>query len=521
MILLLILLNLLQAQKRLSWLVIVAAVIALIATVSLFVYFFKRYKRIEKETENEWDSSRTSLFVDEPAARPKKIERPAVPETVEKESPMATEPAQGSTRMFASDITLPSFTPATNEGETKTEPAPVEQAAPPVEPPATPQPPPVEPSVKPGATEILASPKQPVPVAESKPADKVVEQEALAPVDTVEPVRSEVEAPPAVIEPPKVAKVEERPSRAAFESPKIERVSQREIYEAPRIEPLTPREASATRELRSVRPISSAPPPPERPDVQDVRGTVRLGSERILKSDQPVPETRETRTLKEDVIAVTPMAEPALTGGASRSKMFGAVLGLPSEASRQPLILGSPVKPAEEIGIGELTHYGQDLGPKGGRAGKIALFTILGLMVAAGASYLFVPSVHSRVGDYLAKLRGRDLQAAQEAAMKPKAQVIPSTRPEVNKSTVTARGAVDNLSDEPLENLSVEVSLQRGDGQSPEIRTIAVTPNPLPPNQRGSFEFEYDGKRDTGFAGYTITRLLSNGNEVRFRAPGK
>ena len=128
MILLLVLFNLLQAQKRLSWFVIVAAVIALIATVSLFVYFFKRYKRIEKETENEWDSTRTSLFVDEPMPRARKVEQPAVPETVEKESPMATKPTASSTRMFGSDITLPSFTPATNEAETKSEPVQVEPA---------------------------------------------------------------------------------------------------------------------------------------------------------------------------------------------------------------------------------------------------------------------------------------------------------------------------------------------------------------------------------------------------------
>src|SRR5262245_40965106 len=107
MILLLLLFNLLQAPKRLSWFVIVAAVIALTATVSLFVYFYKRYKRIEKETENEWDSSRTSLFVDEPRPRVTKVEQPAVPETVEKVGPLAKQPAVGSTRMFGSDISLP------------------------------------------------------------------------------------------------------------------------------------------------------------------------------------------------------------------------------------------------------------------------------------------------------------------------------------------------------------------------------------------------------------------------------
>jgi hypothetical protein len=105
--------------------------------------------------------------------------------------------------------------------------------------------------------------------------------------------------------------------------------------------------------------------------------------------------------------------------------------------------------------------------------------------------------------------------------MKQRAQIIPSFRPEVNKNMVTARGAIDNISDEPLEGLSLEVSLQRGGDTAPEIRSVAVIPDPLPPGQRGTFEFEYDGKRDTGFTGYKITRLFSNGTEVRFRMPGQ
>jgi TonB family protein len=40
-----------------------------------------------------------------------------------------------------------------------------------------------------------------------------------------------------------------------------------------------------------------------------------------------------------------------------------------------------------------------------------------------------------------------------------------------------------------------------------------------PPKQ--PVEFEYDGKRDTGFAGYTITKLFSNESEVKFRLPGQ
>ena len=58
----LLLLNLLQ-QGRLSKVVIVGAALLFIAGVSLLVYFYRRYRRIEKEPEEDWDLSRRSLFV--------------------------------------------------------------------------------------------------------------------------------------------------------------------------------------------------------------------------------------------------------------------------------------------------------------------------------------------------------------------------------------------------------------------------------------------------------------------------
>ena len=115
--------------------------------------------------------------------------------------------------------------------------------------------------------------------------------------------------------------------------------------------------------------------------------------------------------------------------------------------------------------------------------------------------------------------RSQPTGSQAEAAMNTRAEVIPSYRPEVNKNIITARGAVDNISDEPLKNLYVEISLQSGGHASTETRKVPVTPNPLPPSQRGMFEFQYDGKRDTGFAGYKIIRLLSDETEVKFRTP--
>jgi hypothetical protein len=117
-------------------------------------------------------------------------------------------------------------------------------------------------------------------------------------------------------------------------------------------------------------------------------------------------------------------------------------------------------------------------------------------------------------------MRGDDTQEAIRAAMKTKVQVI-ILQTQVNKNIVTARYAVDNISDEPIENLSVEVQLQRRADAPPEIRTVSVTPNLLPPGQRGTFEFEYDGKRDSGFTGYKVNRMFSNDTEVKFRTPPK
>jgi hypothetical protein len=140
------------------------------------------------------------------------------------------------------------------------------------------------------------------------------------------------------------------------------------------------------------------------------------------------------------------------------------------------------------------------------------------LLAGGAASYFFVPAVHTPVSNWIARVRGTDAQGTFQSS-KPKAQIIPSFRLEVNKNMVTARGAVDNISNDPLENLEIEVSLQPGGDAPPETRRIPVTPNPLPSSARGSFQFEYDGKRDTGYAGYKITKLFSNGTEIKFRAP--
>jgi hypothetical protein len=491
----LLLFNLIQ-QARLSKVVIVGAVLLFIAGVSLLVYFYRRYQRIEKEPEEDWDLSRRSLFVSVTPPSPKTEEASAIHPVAIGETAVETIPVPtDGTREFASEKQTPSATmKSTPESH--------------VEVPPSPEPvPQAETSSEERATRILASPS-PIKPAQGKESPSVpaaFDEEIWTDLDleerpsiASEPV-AETAPLPAEAEPPRVARVEQRSHLEPFEPPRVERTTHREPYEPPRIAPLTPREqAAVTRDLQST------PAPPGR----------SIGSE-----TGKVSPNRETRELAAETLVASSekVTEPSIAASRAYRAPAGSVLGLPAETSNRPLILGDPVRPASDVGIGALTNYGQDVDHNGGRGGTIALIVVVLLFGGALLLYLLVPSVHSRAGAFVAHLRGTDIPAAQA----PKAQIIPSTRPEWNKNMVKARGAVDNISDAPLENLSVEVALQRGGDAPPEIRTVSVTPSPLPPGQRGTFEFEYDGKRDTGFAGYKITRLLSNGSEIKFRAPNQ
>lgn len=506
------LLSLLQ-QGRLSRVVIVGAALLFIAGVSLLVYFYRRYKRIETEPEEDWDLSRRSLFVN--VAPPSQKTAEASDEAVVPAGPAPEiiPVPSGATRELVSELDSQSSAPAATEPPQHVEaPAP---PSPPIEVIQPAPPPPVEPLREERLTQVLASPSpiEPIsePISKTEPEHEhaAFDEEVWAGLEVEEqaPTRGQGgETIPlhAVTGPLREARVEERSHREPFEPPRIERVLHREPYETPRIEPLTPREqAAATRELRS----SAAPPTPAAKKTP-ARDTMIFGA---------LPSDRGERPAEPMVAASGRIAEPSLAAARSYKAPAGSILGLPAEASHAPLILGEPVRSQSEAGIGSLTNYGKDLSPKAGRGGTIALLVVVALLGGALLLYLFVPSVHSRVGAFVGSIRGTNTQAST----KPKAQIFPSFRQEVNKNMVTAKGAIDNISEEPLENLEVEVSLQRGADAPPDIRRIAVTPNPLPPNTRGNFEFEYDGKRDTGFVSGKITRLFSNGSEIKFRAPNQ
>jgi len=183
------------------------------------------------------------------------------------------------------------------------------------------------------------------------------------------------------------------------------------------------------------------------------------------------------------------------------------------------MVLGEPVRATDEIGIGSLSSYGKPVVKDGGRGGTIALLLTVLIIGGGLAVYLLVPSAHSQINAWVARARGIDPNAANQST-EPKVMIFPGLS-EPNKNMVKAKGRVNNISKETLETLELKISLDRGNGGPSESRKIAITPAQIEPNGFGTYEFEYDGNRETGFIVYKIKRLLSNDNPVKFTSPGQ
>ena len=515
----------------------IAALVFILAIV-LVVYFVRKL-RASSKTEEDWSLTRSSLFVERPPEQ-------SVTEATQATEEPTPEPvvASSETRLLASeplDTEAPAaeVAPPALTGRSST----VEMAAPPrpTEPPPAPEPPvetppapareerrtqfftsPTLPPRPPRPTEVLSSfTPAPPAAAEEEAAEKPATSEA-APLDEAvwsgldevqpppagaptEELRSPVApptappaAPPDVIEPLPAARVEQRAPRAPFEPPTVEPLRQpREPFEAPVISPLTPREQTA---LLGARPAAAPDEPPvERPSaISDL-------------PHEPTP-TEPTAPLYSDS---APQRDHAVEVSARAARRpAGAVLGLPVESGGGPLVLGTPVKSREEIGIGSLTDYGK-VDKEGGRGGLIVLAIALLIFGGAAAAYFFVPSVHERANAWVARARGLDPDEA--ASSQPKAMIFPSRMPASDKNVVHAAGNVQNISNEALENLALDVLLNKSGGDT-EMINVPVTPAQLAPNDQGTYTFDYDGK---AVLSYTIKRLSSNGKEVRFTAPGQ
>jgi hypothetical protein len=536
-----------QEPPRLSKLVIAAAVLFFIAGISLLVYFLRRLKAGEKEVEEDWNATRSSLFVQPPAPSPHtgvdaERAQPAQPEEIE---PVAISPQRSETRILASD---PAFEELHEIAQSGIEAEP--EAAPPVVHPRA-----HEPEIKreERGTEMLASPLAQVepPVRPEAPRETMPfgedvwaelekkEQEISAPAqptasDQTALLHSQLieqasEPQTGKLEPELDARVEHRASREPFEPPTIKPITPREQSEMVRNQQPAPR---PTRDLYagSTRNENAASEPP----VSNTRlyGQSYESEARAEQQTSTPYEQRGTRELAAEPaisdVRSTPVSKPVETSftpahvnrGRERRAPAGAVLGLPTEGAQGPMVLGTPVRSKDEIGIGELSRYGKPLVKDGGRGGTITLLLVILIIGGALAVYLFVPSVNSQVNAWVARMRGVDPNRSLLSG-DPKAMIFASRVPETNKNMVKAKGSIDNISKETLEGLAIEVRLERANNQSPEILKIPITPEQLEPNAHGVYEFEYDGNRETGFIKYTITRLLSNDKEVRYTSPNQ
>lgn len=323
-------------------------------------------------------------------------------------------------------------------------------------------------------TELLTSARPGEAADESTP----LEEEIWAELEPISPPEVSAQTEPLASSPDQAdqpsARVDQPPHRQPFAPPEIHQIVRRAPFEPPRIEPLTP----------------VGRPSGDRRPVSEVDSTK---SEPV----RAVPSSSTARSYK-----------PA-----------GSVLGLPAEVSHAPLVVGEPSRPSSDAGISALASYGKEADRDGGHGGLITLLITLVLVAGAVLSYLYVPSVHSRVDSFVERIRGRQPEVSAQAPSTPRVQVYPS-RSEATKNQVKAWGVVYNISSEPIEGLSIEVTLERADGSTPDLRTIPVTPTPLAPRQQGRYEFQYDGSATTGFSrGYRITRLLDKDGEVPFTQP--
>lgn len=501
---------LIQAQpQKTPWIVWAAAIVLFLLAVSGIVYFLTRLKRVEKEPEEDWTLSSRSLLGNAVVAKTEAVE-PAPDEPVPVE-PVPTRALDQQTVTQETEVTRREtealvYTDALDEQARET-------TAPLPPRPEIKEPPVVEEEVVEQVEQAELSPEaEPDDTRETAdltPFDDEVwagldaQGEPFAEVTTYEP-QPHARQPVADegTQPLTSARVEER-SRARFEAPRIEPVNRRKPFEPPRIEPLKPREAArgieaATRPLTSERKPEPSVPELARPEPPAAQSTVISGPWSAQQPEAAAPASGASQK-------------------AAGRKVAGSVLGLPAERSQGPLVLGEPALHKEDAGIGSLTRYGNDTDEPKGHGGTIAL--VLAILIVAGAvlAYLYVPEFQAWVNEKAARVRNRGQAPVSAQVEQPKASIFPATNPEVNKNIVKARGAVDNRSEEPLEGLFVEVSLERPDG-SAETRNVPVTPAQLAPRQRGIYEFEYDGKQ---FRGYKVMKLTSNGTDVKFISPNQ
>ena len=546
---LLTLFNLLMQTQKISWLVWTGAGLILVAGISLLVYFFLRLKKTEKEQEEDWNTSR-SLFVeaaplvsDEDQQEPLESEVSdldaselgpvgaiQLPEYEQMKAPTPEEseaPYMGHTLSFASE--LPEAEPlATLQPDTDRPPAYEEQkplvseTAPAAEEVRE------EPQTAEHATELLIS-SQPLANEafekdEESPLNEILAelmhhtppQEQADETERVSPPESVIEQTARLYSPtedeptetPLSARVEQRPMREPFEPPSISPLNQREPFEPPSIELIKSHDRPVVSQEETLYRDSSWPA-----SESGEGGFSDRASDLHFEPSAPDVEAPLVEPYIAEPAPAAPIAPSRIESG-RKSKAAGAVLGLPTDSSGGPLIFGNSSRNANEEGVGSLSRYGKDTDKGKGHGGTIALLLVVLILGGGVFAYLKVPSVNSRVNAFVARMRGEDTPVVQPI----RAKIFPNYKPETDKTIVKARGSVYNISDEPLEGLSLEVHvLKFREEPDPEKLNVTITPARLEKDQQGTYEFDYDAKQYP--AGYLIKRLNSNNGEVKFTTP--
>lgn len=457
---LLMIFNLIQAPRRVPWLVWGIVGLIFVAGLLLFIYFLKRMKKAEKEAEREWSLSQSSLFVaDEP-----KLDDEA--EQIEEEP----EPLAPATLTQSAGVESPDTT--------DDEPTEMEIEAPIIEPILEPiieiQAPKPQPVIEPqSVTEPLPEEKKPItieqPAIEEAP---VFDDEVWAALEGVE---RESETAPLTSEPPRVssARIEDRATIEPL-------IAEPKRWEMPVIEPVTPREEST---------IAEQKPSPE------------------IESAEPEPQ----------IVAAASTAEiPHIEAVTTRIKP-GSILGIPDDIEAGPLILGEPRRDASEAGITGLSGYGR-INESSGKWGTVTLVATVLVIAVLVFAYVRSTWFHEKVNSIFDRFRGSEQAESPQPPKSdsPRAQIHPApSKP--NKNLVEARGAVYNISEEQLTGLSLEVTLEHGDGSS-EARIVALDPNQLAAGQQAIYKFEYDGRQITG---YRISKLFSDSVELKYITPSR
>jgi hypothetical protein len=476
----------LQAQ-RLPWGAVIVSALVVILGVFLLVYLIKRLKTSDKETEEEdWNSSRKSLFVSQPQPQTHVVsEAEQAPEAGREHAP------QSATPVSSAVTPLPILT-----AESETSPGPIVGTEAP-HPSASVQ---QERSESPG-TQVTRPIGSPVPATGHTSDQHSAEPSAPAapqPDPAGFPFEDEVWAALEVSEnqgaladraahPAGEFSVHNGSSTEWLPGQATSAEQNREPYDPPRIEPITPGSRTPAKA-----------PMTQRKDQQPSLAAAERG---------PRPEAHFSKGIS-PVSAGIGDASPGEVVRAER-KSGGSVLGLPSNVVPGQLVLGQP-KASEIPDVGTISNYGKAQDDGGGHGGTVALLTVVFIIAVAVLAYFFVAPVHSSVNAFVARAKG------EQPPEKIRAQVFPG-RIDGTKNPVQVKGTVQNISDETLNDLSIVLTLEPIGGSAPDTQTVPVKPPQLAPSEQGTFEFELDAKR---YRGYRPVKLVNKeGFEIKSAIP--